>query len=353
MIRALRAATIAGAQLFNFFINSINALNTAWATFRNTFTFDEASAAATKVGNLKARIAELQEELAKPQEERGFFGFLGKSDEAIQEEIDRLNEGVAKYEAAAAKFEAPVQIPTIPVEGITAAFDALESGLTSTKENIKDTAEEVVVAIGQTPSLFEQMKEAASAAFQGISEGLQSTGQRFESLRKGFEDLGTRAMDSLTDGLAAAVEGTKSLKDAFGDMARGIIQDLTKMLIKYYLIQPLFNAITGAFPAPGGAASPAPGKAIGGSVQGGKAYMVGERGPEMFVPSRTGSIISNDEMGGGKVIVQQSINVTTGVQQTVRAEIANLMPQIQAAAKSAVAEARMRGGNYSRALVGA
>ena len=58
-------------------------------------------------------------------------------------------------------------------------------------------------------------------------------------------------------------------------------------------------------------------------------------------------------MNGGKVVVQQTINVTTGIQQTVRAEIANLMPQIQAAAKSAVAEARMRGGNYSRALVGA
>lgn len=353
LIRALRAATIAGAQLFNFFIGSINALNTAWATFRNIFTFDEASAAATKVENLKGKLERLREELATPAEERGIFGFLGRSDEAIQEDIDAIQEGIAQYEAAAQKFEAPVQIPTIPVDGIMAAFDALESGLTSTRESITETAEEVVVAIGGTPTLFDQMREAASAAFQGISEGLQSTGQRFESLKKGFEDLGTRAMDSLTDGLAAAVEGTKSLKDAFGDMARGIIQDLTKMLIKYYLIQPLFNAITGAFPSPAGAASPAPGKAIGGSVQGGKAYMVGERGPEMFVPARTGSIVSNDDMNGGKVVVQQTINVTTGIQQTVRAEIANLMPQIQAAAKSAVAEARMRGGNYSRALVGA
>ena len=59
------------------------------------------------------------------------------------------------------------------------------------------------------------------------------------------------------------------------------------------------------------------------------------------------------ELGGGGVVVNQTINVTTGVQQTVRAEIANLLPQISNAAKSAVADARMRGGGFSKAMVGA
>ena len=52
------------------------------------------------------------------------------------------------------------------------------------------------------------------------------------------------------------------------------------------------------------------------------------------------------------VIVNQTINVTTGVQSTVRAEIANLMPQISEAAQNAVLEARMRGGAYSKQLIG-
>ncbi len=55
---------------------------------------------------------------------------------------------------------------------------------------------------------------------------------------------------------------------------------------------------------------------------------------------------------GDAVIVNQTINVTTGVQSTVRAEIANLMPQISEAAQNAVLEARMRGGSYSKQLVG-
>lgn len=55
---------------------------------------------------------------------------------------------------------------------------------------------------------------------------------------------------------------------------------------------------------------------------------------------------------GETVVVNQTINVTTGVQSTVRAEIANLMPQISEAAQNAVLEARMRGGAYSKQLMG-
>jgi hypothetical protein len=53
------------------------------------------------------------------------------------------------------------------------------------------------------------------------------------------------------------------------------------------------------------------------------------------------------------IVVNQTINVTTGVQQTVRAEIVQLMPQIAQAAKGAVADARLRGGNFSKAMSGA
>ena len=40
------------------------------------------------------------------------------------------------------------------------------------------------------------------------------------------------------------------------------------------------------------------GQAAGGPVAGGTTYLVGERGPELFTPNRSGSIIPNDELGG-------------------------------------------------------
>jgi hypothetical protein len=57
--------------------------------------------------------------------------------------------------------------------------------------------------------------------------------------------------------------------------------------------------------------------------------------------------------GGQNVIVNQTVNISTGVVQTVRAEIQTLMPQIANTVKGAVADARQRGGNYSQALIGA
>ena len=79
--------------------------------------------------------------------------------------------------------------------------------------------------------------------------------------------------------------------------------------------------------------------------------MVGERGAELFVPGQSGSIVPNDKLGGGNgVVVNQTINVSTGVQQTVRAEIVGLLPQIQEASKAAVLDARRRGGNFASAF---
>jgi hypothetical protein len=59
-----------------------------------------------------------------------------------------------------------------------------------------------------------------------------------------------------------------------------------------------------------------------------------------------------DHQRGGGVTVVQNINISTGVAQTVRAEVLNLMPQIQEATKAAVANSRQRGGSFSKAMAG-
>ena len=61
-----------------------------------------------------------------------------------------------------------------------------------------------------------------------------------------------------------------------------------------YVTQP-FNAgdFTNAFS----------GKALGGAVGAGRPYMVGERGPELFVPGAQGNIIPNNAMGGSNIVV--------------------------------------------------
>ena len=48
-------------------------------------------------------------------------------------------------------------------------------------------------------------------------------------------------------------------------------------------------------------------RASGGPVSGGNAYLVGERGPEMFVPSSSGGIVPNGKLGGGGTKVELSV----------------------------------------------
>ena len=41
---------------------------------------------------------------------------------------------------------------------------------------------------------------------------------------------------------------------------------------------------------------------MGGPVMGGEMYMVGERGPEMFVPNQSGTIVPNNQLGSGEIV---------------------------------------------------
>ena len=79
------------------------------------------------------------------------------------------------------------------------------------------------------------------------------------------------------------------------------------------------------------------------SISGGKPAIVGERGPELFVPGRSGSIVPNNAMGGVQV---GSINITvenTGEQLSPAAQkqIAN---QVQGIVMSTLVNERRSGG---------
>ena len=186
---------------------------------------------------------------------------------------------------------------------------------------------------------------------EAMKTPLEQFADGIKTVEDSMQDIALGGLMKLEDGLVGLINGTKSASEAFRDMANNIINDMIRMVIQQSITAPLAGALSGAISGMfGGAAVPATPRAIGGSVQSGRTHLVGERGPELFIPSASGSIVPNNAMGGGGVTVVQNINVSTGVQQTVRAEIMTLMPQISNAAKSAVAEARLRGGSFSAAM---
>ena len=92
--------------------------------------------------------------------------------------------------------------------------------------------------------------------------------------------------------------------------------------------------------------------AKGGTVSGGKSYMVGEQGAEIFQPASSGTIIPNHEIGkgGNSIKIVQEINIMPSVSEVARAEIFGMLPLIKQEALNGVIDARNRGGSFARSM---
>ena len=234
-------------------------------------------------------------------------------------------------------------------------FDRLPKTLNvSLFEDLRQAVQGTSDAVGSLNGNMEQGNETGKTYRKQLMELADSA----KDLQKNMESAAVRGIKSLEDALVDVTMGTASAKDAFKSMARSIISDLIRINIQKNITAPLAagmagggsGLVSGIGSFIGGLFGFGGGKAIGGAVRGGQSYMVGERGAEMFVPNQSGSIVPNNKLGGGGVVVNQTINLSAGVSQTVRAEVIGMLPQIQEASKAAVLEARRRGGSYASAF---
>jgi hypothetical protein len=162
--------------------------------------------------------------------------------------------------------------------------------------------------------------------------------------------------DSMSDAFMSMVDGTKTVEDAFKGMARAIIKQLYDVLVVQQLVGS-FNATTGVGTGITGAIMGAftGARESGGSMMAGRPYLVGERGPELVIPGRSSTVsnadLTNKAMSGESIVINNNINVTGGTDPAaIRQEVAKLMPQITNATKTAVIDARRRGGQMKAAF---
>ncbi len=205
-----------------------------------------------------------------------------------------------------------------------------------------EAEQRVIQALGVDRSKYN------AATIAGLVEQINKTDQ-LNKVQEQQTQIADAIKNSMSSAFMSMVDGTKSVKGAFSDMAKSIILKLYEVMVVQQIVNSIMGVVGKAFPSMAPAPVP-PHRAMGGPVTGGQAYLVGERGPEILVPSRNGQVVPNNQMGGGGVTVVQNINISTGVQQTVRNEIKSLMPQIADSAKAAVLDARRRGGSYGNAF---
>ena len=124
--------------------------------------------------------------------------------------------------------------------------------------------------------------------------------EQAKKINGAFKQIGEDIGSGITEALAGAIEGTRTL----GEAAKSIINDLASSLLRLGINM----ALTGLF---GGTKFGSfLGFANGGRPPVGKPSIVGERGPEIFVPRSAGTIIPNNQIGGGGIVNNINVNVS-------------------------------------------
>lgn len=130
--------------------------------------------------------------------------------------------------------------------------------------------------------------------------------------------------------------------EKLSEVLRNLAQDLLRMAFREAVTAPLGTGLGSFFKNLF--------RAEGGPVGAGNPYIVGERGPELFVPRSSGSIVSNDNlsgatMGGGGINI--TYNIASGVS---RAELAPILETERKRLKSEIPDMVRRGGAYRAAF---
>ena len=195
---------------------------------------------------------------------------------------------------------------------------------------------------------------------------VQEEMEKIDAVTGKVNDIFKQAGDSIATAFADSIAKGESFRQSMLDIFQSVIAQVIQLIVQLTIIGPILEsvkkAITGAqgsgaglggvlMAGVGGLLSGFggifSGKALGGNINPNMPYMVGERGPEVVVPKSAGTVIPNSQLGGG-IVIEQNLNFATGVSQTVRAEVMNLLPAIKENTLSAVQDARLRGGRFAK-----
>jgi len=366
--------------------------NTRLLTSSFTLAITKLQAFAAGVANFVARLTGLQASLEAGAATRTVAAAAGEGDEQAQALVNRRNaaesmksrggEGRRKKQlleeiSAEEQIFAIRRNTSIEADNLTQKFDGLKTSIEAEAEETKRIVElrrdglnpalaKTIAGIEKEGSLakdalqveidkllekqkleailgekdqtrlttLEGIKNKIDEQVDSLSEAATATDKLNEStkdIKSNFEKIGESIASGVSDNLVAAIQGTKSL----GDAAKSILNDLSSSLIRLGV-----NTILGGIPGFGGLL----GFASGGNPPVGKPSLVGEKGPELFVPKRSGTIIPNDKLGGGSTNISVNVDASGSSVQGDEQQSKELGRAISAAIQSELLKQRRPGG---------
>jgi hypothetical protein len=181
-------------------------------------------------------------------------------------------------------------------------LEAYTTGLLKLEEALADTA-----------ITFDQYAEGRFKLEEGLEEGLGGMVGKVQETETALDEFGKSAARNIQSSFA------DFLFDPFGsslkDMVQGFTATLRRMVAELAASQ-ILSLLGGNAAIAGGITGLLSGAAVGGPVRGGVPVLVGERGPEVFIPPRGGGSIAAN--GGGT-----SVNITVTAENSVNRESAS------------------------------
>jgi lambda family phage tail tape measure protein len=208
----------------------------------------------------------------------------------------------------------------------TAGFEQQQMGRSPLEKqfaSIQENARKAALEAGRAFSEQFNAEDMGAEDAKKLADGLELIAQRYKqiadiqsanltqsrSFAQGWKEAFDEYMDSATNAAKRAGEVFSSVtgnmnsaidkfvetgKFSFSDFARSVIQDLIKIELKAQATQ----LLKGALSAGGSFFSSLFGFAEGGNPPINKPSIVGEKGPELFIPKTAGTIVPNGGNGG-------------------------------------------------------
>jgi len=308
---------------------SVEALKSAIAIEEETISVERNKGAKMSLLGINAKLLKSQQRLtqlrqalaeaeAKPSEpklepEKEDDLLKGKADMSqrlldLNNQLRTAQEAEQQRLAATLKLMVEKQKISESTLGPVAKEDALQQAIHDFRQEIFKIDKEIA---DQRASDIEKAAEGFEAQMAHQDELRQAIAEQ----KSAYEELNTTFRNGIVDSILDAVEGTRSLKDSL----LGVIKSMARLILQ----QQLLNALKGfnLFGGGGGSTFTSPDVltssidfsgafANGGRPAVGKAALVGERGPELFVPDRAGNIVPNHAMGGGASNIVVNVDAT-------------------------------------------
>lgn len=249
---------------------------------------------------------------------------FGKLDAELQTLINSLPAGTAgidKMRAAIAQLKADTLKGDVLKAGqqfgSAAEINSLQQQI-SVLESYSGKWNELGMSAGQYSRTLDELKKKMldlQAINGGFTDGLRAGYANFAasvpSIGQTMEEVTTKALDGISQNFTdMVVTGKANWKSLFDNMESIILNSAIKGLLSN-LLSGLFNSNNSG----GGLSSLfgglfGGGKESGGDVTPGKAYIVGEKRPELFIPGRSGTIVPQVATAAGNTI-HQTISIQT------------------------------------------